>query len=76
MRRNPRNHQPTLFEVSMFGKKNERLHYYQLASGLDGYATVKELAVMKAISYSRPATQREHQEYLEMLTLNPFLMSA
>lgn len=55
---------------------NEPLHYYMLVNGLDGFAPRNEVAAMKNVSASRPATQAETDDWMNLTTLNPWLSVA
>lgn len=54
----------------------DALFYYQLASGLDGFAPASEVQRMKDVRQSRKATPDETQDYMDLTTLNPFLACA
>lgn len=52
------------------------LCYYMLESGLDGFAPRAEVAAMRGVTHSRPATFSESSEYFDLETLNPHLAVA
>lgn len=52
------------------------LYYYRLESGLDGFAPRAEVAAMRGVIQSRPATYAESSDYFDLETLNPHLAVA
>lgn len=55
---------------------SEPLYYYVLTNGLVGYAPRNEVAAMKTVSSSRPATAAEAEEWMSFHTFNPILCVA